>query len=67
MRISARLVVEPALWPAGALQDIAIHMILKNEGAKTAFGYPLAIKPIGPTSIAGEGIEWILEVKSADW
>jgi hypothetical protein len=63
--ISARISVEPAVWPAGSLQDVTIRLILRNEGPKTALVYPLAIRPIGRTSIAGEGIEWTLEAKPA--
>jgi hypothetical protein len=63
--ISARIAVEPAVWPAGSLQNVTIRLILRNEGPTTALVYPLAIKPIGRMSIAGEGIEWTLEAKPA--
>jgi hypothetical protein len=65
-QISARIYVEPAVWPTGSLQDVTIRLILRNDGPKTALVYPLAIKPIGRISIAGEGIEWTLEAKAAD-
>jgi hypothetical protein len=65
MRISARLSVEPAIWPARALQDVTLRMILKNEGASAAVVYPLIAKTIPRTSMAGEGIEWTLQATAA--
>jgi hypothetical protein len=39
--ILAWISVEPAVWPAGSLQDVTIRLILRNEGPKTALVYPV--------------------------